>query len=67
MRPRPVVFQGGKKSPDASLSSKEYLKKYPIIPRKITTAVKSYGKNVAGGAKIVSGAVKRKVLKAFKG
>lgn len=34
--------------------------------RKMGRAVKSYGKNVVGGAKIVGSAIKSKVLKAFK-
>ena len=32
----------------------------------VVKGVNNYGKNVVGGAKIVSSAIKRKVLKAFK-
>ena len=32
----------------------------------VVRGVKNYGKNVAGGAKIVGSAVKKRVLKAFK-
>lgn len=46
-----------KASPDASLTSKQFLKK------KIVQPVKNYAKNVAGGAKIVGGAIKNKINK----
>ena len=51
------------------VTKEQALKNRAIAKQRIGKAiqgVKNYGKNVAGGAKIVGSAVKNKVLKAFK-